>query len=234
MNKQLNTALFVAIIASLTACTSAPPKDISGLEAAIAAANAGHYRQSLHHEEIANEYLEDANTILEHWKNDHYWNIDEAQKAKEAALAAAQHRHESEVEMCQWLTQVHSENHAKDALVSQQHATVYFKTGSATPYQAEQHEISVLGKYLAENPTINAEIIAYTDTVGSNPSNDKLSHNRAHFVANKLVERGARPSQLQIKSMGEAHGPDNTHEQNHRVVTVRTIHPGYVDCATLK
>lgn len=234
MNKQFNTVLFAAVISSLSACTSAPPKDVSGLEAAIAAANAGHYRQSLHHEELANEYLEDANIILEHWKQDHYWNIDEAQQAKEAALAAAKHRHESEVELCQWLTQVHGENHATDALVSQQHATVYFKTGSATPYQVEQHEIEILGKYLAENPSIRAEVIAYADTVGSSSSNATLAKNRANFVARKLVERGANPSQLQLKPMGEAQGPDNTHEQNHRVVTVRTIHPGYADCANLK
>lgn len=233
MNNKRNYVFFAALVASLTACTNAPHKDFSGLESAITAANAGHYRQSLHHEELANEELETANRILAHWKADHYWNIDEEQTAKDAALASAQHRLESEKEMCQWLTQVHSPNHLQDELVSQQHTSVYFKNASAVPYKAEQHEIAILGKYLAENPSINAEVIAYTDTVGSASSNDNLSKNRANFVANKLIERGARPSQLIIKSMGEAQGPQDTHEQNHRIVTVRTIHPSYADCSGL-
>lgn len=234
MKKQRNYIVFATLVASLSACTSTPHRDISGLEAAIVAANAGHYRQSLAHAELANEQLEEANEILAHWKADHYWNIDEVQKAKDAAIAAAQHRHKSEVEMCNWLTQVHSQNHLQDELVSQQQASVYFKTASAVPYQAEQHEIAMLGKYLEDNPSINAEVIAFTDTVGSNSSNNTLSKNRANFVAHKLIESGARPTQLQIKSMGEAHDPDNTNEQNHRIVTVKTLHPAYADCANLK
>jgi outer membrane protein OmpA-like peptidoglycan-associated protein len=231
MNKQRNCIFVAAFVVSLTACTNAPFKDASGLESAIVSANAGHYRQSLHHEELANEELETANRILAHWKSDHYWNIDEEQKAKNAALSSAQHRRESEKEMCQWLTQVHSQNHLQDELVSQQQATVYFKNASAIPYKAEQHEVAILGKYLAENASISAEVIAYTDTVGSASSNDSLSKYRADFVVNKLIERGARLSQLSIKSMGEAQGSQNTHEQNHRIVTVRTIHPSYADCS---
>jgi len=37
-----------------------------------------------------------------------------SKKAKDAAQAAAEHRLASEKEMCQWLTQVHSQNHLHD------------------------------------------------------------------------------------------------------------------------
>jgi len=33
-----------------------------------------------------------------------------------------------------------------------------------------------------------------------------------------MIKHGAKAEQLHIKTLGEAHGPDNTRDQNHRVV----------------
>lgn len=234
MNKQCIYVPFAVLVATLAACSATPQKDIPGLSSGIDTANAGHYRQAIMHEELAEKKLEEANKALAHWKNDHYWNINDQQKAKDAAQAAAEHRLASEKEMCQWLTQVHSQNHIQDGPVSAQHTAVFFADGSATPYKSEEHEIAILGTYLEAHPDATVDVTASTDTVGGSSSNQSLSEKRASFVRNMLIKHGAKADQLHIKTMGEATGPDNTRNQNHRVVSMVTIHPAYSDCSDLK
>jgi len=225
---------FAILVASLAACSAPSQKDVPGLSLGIDNANAGHYRQAIMHEQIAEEKLEEADKALANWKKDYYWNINDQQKSKDAAQSAADHRLASEKEMCQWLTQVHSQNHVQDELVSAQHTAVFFANASAKTYKAEAHEIAILGNYLDNHPNITADVIAYTDTVGNLANNKKLSERRANFVSKMLVKHGAKIEQLHIKTLGEAHGPDNTRDQNHRVVSVVTIHPAYTDCPDLK
>lgn len=234
MNKPYIYVPFAVLVATLAACSAPPQKDVPGLSSGIDAANAGHYRQAIMHEELAEKKLAEADKALAHWKDDHYWNINDQQKAKDAAQAAAEHRLASEKEMCQWLTQVHSQNHLQDESVSAQHTAVFFADGSAKAYKSEQHEIAILGAYLETHPDVSADVIAYTDTVGSAASNQKLSEKRAAFVSQMLVKHGAKMEQLHVKTLGEAHGPDNTRDQNHRVVSMVTVHPTYVDCPDLK
>lgn len=233
MKRQCIKVPFAVLVASLAACAT-PQKDIPGLSSGIDAANAGHYRQAIMHEEAAEKKLAEANKALAQWKNDHYWNINDQQKAKDAAQAAAEHRLASEREMCQWLTQVHSQNHVQDGPLSAQHTAVFFADGSATPYKSEEHEIAILGSYLRANPDATADVTASTDTVGSTTSNQSLSDRRASFVRNMLIKHGASAGQLNVKAVGEAAGPANTRNQNHRVVTMVTVHPAYADCPELK
>lgn len=110
MNKQYVFLPIVVMVTTLVACTP-PEKDIPGLTAGIDAAVAGHYGQSIYHEELAQDNEEKANNVLKHWKKDQYWNIDERKKAMDAAQAASDHRKASEKELCQWLTSVHGHNH---------------------------------------------------------------------------------------------------------------------------
>ena len=234
MNKQFIYVPFAVLVATLAACSAPPQKDIPGLGSGIDAANAGHYRQSIMHEQEAEKKLAEADKALAYWKDDYYWNINDQQKAKDAAQEAADHRLASEQEMCQWLTQVHSQNHLKDALVSAQHTAVFFADGSARPYKSEEHEIAILGTYLEAHPDITVDVVASTDTVGNTASNQNLSERRASFVRQLLIKHGAKVEQLSIKSLGEAHGPDNTRDQNHRVVSMVTVHPAYADCTDLK
>jgi outer membrane protein OmpA-like peptidoglycan-associated protein len=231
MNKQCIYVPFALLVAALAGC-SVPQKDVPGLSSGIDAANAGHYRQSIYHEQLAEEKLEEANKTLSHWKNDHYWNIDDRQKALDAAQQAAQHRLESEKELCQWLTEVHGHNHHQAEAT--QKTAAYFKTGSAIPYQTDDRAIAILGKYLESHPDATAEVIAYTDTVGSSASNQNLSERRAATVSKMLIEKGAKQEQLRVSALGEAHGPDNTGDQSHRIVSMVTVHPTYADCPNLK
>ena len=231
MNKQCIYLPFAVLITALAACTP-PEKDIPGLSSEIDAAQAGHHGQSIYHEELAEEKLEESNNVLKHWQNDHYWNIDERQKAMDAAREAARHRLESEKELCQWLTSVHGHNHHQSETA--QHTAAYFKTGSATPYKTNDHDIAFLGKYLQFHPDATADVIAYTDTVGSSPSNQNLSERRAASVSRMLIDNGAKAEQLRVTALGEAEGPDNTQNQQHRTVAISTAHPNYIDCPNLK
>lgn len=231
MNRKLVYLSLAVLAPVLTACTP-PAKDIPGLKSEMDAAVAGHYGQALYHWEAAEERFEEANHILGHWQDDEYWNIDERQKAMDAARDAAQHRLESEKAMCSWLTSVHSHNHD---LTGKLHRTAaFFSTGSATPYNTNHNDIATLGAYLKTHPRATAEVTAYTDTVGSAASNQQLAERRAEAVANMLIQQGAQAGQLQLRSVGEAHGPDNSPNQKHRVVKISTKHIEYIDCPDLK
>ncbi|ANE57250.1 OmpA family protein [Methylomonas sp. DH-1] len=231
MKKQYTYLPAAAIALTLSAC-STPKQDTSALKAEIDAAMAGHYGQSMLHEELAEENLETANEILEHWEKDYYWNIDEKQAALEAAQAAAQHRLQSEKEMCAWLTEVHSQNHHHVETI---HETVaYFKSGSHVPFKTKEDTISHIGHFLHDHPDATATVTASTDTVGKPAANQALSEKRAKTVSELLINNGARASQLIVKAIGEAGGPDNTADQKHRVAVVISAHPDYIDCPKLK
>ncbi len=232
MNKPLISLPCAVLAAVLAGCTEPPHKDVPLLTSEIDAVVAGHYGQSIYHEEMAEEALEDAAEVLDHWKNDEYWNIDEGEKAVNAARTAAKHRFESEKALCRWLTAVHGPNHHQAEVGHQ--AAAFFKTGSAVPFKINQDEIAVLGRFLQTHPDASADVTAYTDTVGSAQSNQNLAERRASEVSRLLIQQGARPEQLRVQAMGEAEGPDNTANQHHRVVMMSTIHPAYQDCAGLK
>ena len=231
MKKHTMYLPLAALALTLTAC-STPRMDGSDLKAEIDAARAGHYGQAMLHEELSEEALEDANEVLGHIEKGYYWNINEKQKALDAAKSAAHHRLESEKEMCQWLTEVHAGNHHKEEAI---HETVaYFKTGSAVPFKIKDNAIEHVGHWLHHHPDATATITASTDTVGKPAANQALSQKRAAAVSDRLIAKGAKASQLSVQAKGEAGGPDNTPNQEHRVAIVNTAHPDYIDCPAVK
>ena len=230
MNKKYFYLPLAVLALSLTACTNSKI-DTADLKAEIDASRAGHYGQAMLHEEMSEEDLEVANNILGHLEQDHYWNINEKQKALDAAKSATQHRLASEKEMCLWLTEVHGPNHHKVEAI---HETVaYFKTGSAVPFKVKDAAIEHIGHWLHHHPDATAAITASTDTVGKPAYNQALSERRANAVTQLLISKGAKPNQLQVSAIGEAQGPDNTPDQNNRVAIVITAHPDYIDCPNL-
>jgi outer membrane protein OmpA-like peptidoglycan-associated protein len=68
-----------------------------------------------------------------------------------------------------------------------------------------------LASGLASQPNTEMRIIGHTDSVGSDPYNDRLSMERAESTRQYLVERGVNPRQIQVAGRGE-HEPvaDNT------------------------
>ncbi len=231
MNKQSIYLLLAVFIFSLAACTAPSEKDIPGLTAEIDTALAGHYGQSIYHEELAEEQLEIADNVLHHWQDDHYWNIDERQKAMDAAQKAGQHRLQSERHLCEWLSSVHGHHHHG---AEKKHIAAYFRTGSSVPYKTNDERIALMGKFLRDHPDAKADVIAYTDTVGSSASNQILSEQRAEHVRQELIAQGAKQGQLTVKAMGEAGGPNNTPNQKNRVVKISSIHQNQIDCSLIK
>lgn len=134
--------------------------------------------------------------------------------------------------MCQWLTEVHGQNHHKAEAI---HDTVaYFKTGSAVPFKTKDDSIIRMGRWLEAHPDATAMVTASTDTVGKPAYNQDLSEKRADAVIQRLVANGARLNQLTIRAMGEVIGPDNAPDQENRVAIVITTHPNYIDCPNVK
>jgi outer membrane protein OmpA-like peptidoglycan-associated protein len=56
---------------------------------------------------------------------------------------------------------------------------------------------------LADNPAIEIELAAHTDSKGSDDYNYKLSDNRARSVRNYLISKGIAASRLRSQGYGE-------------------------------
>ncbi|MEJ5351305.1 MAG: OmpA family protein [Melioribacteraceae bacterium] len=59
-------------------------------------------------------------------------------------------------------------------------------------------------KTLLENPSLNVEIQGYTDNIGSEEYNKKLSQKRADAVKNYLISKGVSANRLKAVGYGEA------------------------------
>ncbi len=97
-------------------------------------------------------------------------------------------------------------------------------------YELTEHSKLVMNafiQFLRENPTVHANIEGYTDNVGSDESNLKLSEARAKSVYDYLIENRIRPDRIQYKGYGSANpiAPNDTEEgraKNRRTVFVIT------------
>ncbi|MCX7797844.1 MAG: OmpA family protein [Melioribacter sp.] len=69
-------------------------------------------------------------------------------------------------------------------------------------------------KTLLQNPNLNVEIQGYTDNIGSEAYNKKLSQKRAEAVKNYLISKGVSANRLKAVGYGEANpiGDNNTAE----------------------
>jgi outer membrane protein OmpA-like peptidoglycan-associated protein len=222
---------FAVLVTALSACSTPPQQDIPALTAGIDASVAGHYGQAILHEDQANKTRAVANKVLEHWTNDHYWNIDEYQKGMIAATDSAAHRLESEKHLCQWLTEVHGQNHPQDTAFYQ--AVAYFRTGVDTPFKVNNEDIAVAGHWLQLYPNATADVTASADTIGSASSNQSLSDRRSDSISKLLMAHGARAEQLHVTALGEQ-GPPHTASQANRSGAVGAIHFNYADCPNVK
>lgn len=83
-------------------------------------------------------------------------------------------------------------------------------------------ELDRVVKLLAENPAIEIELSAHTDSKGSDDYNYKLSDNRARSVMNYLIEKGINASRLRSQGYGEtkplaSNDTDDGRQLNRRV-----------------
>lgn len=107
---------------------------------------------------------------------------------------------------------------------------VFFDFDKSTLRSESRLELDRWVKMLKENPTVILEIAGYTDNVGRDSYNQRLSERRAKAVAAYLEEKGIAPRRLAAKGFGEKK-PAATNQtpegrQQNRRVEVKIIDSG--------
>jgi outer membrane protein OmpA-like peptidoglycan-associated protein len=80
---------------------------------------------------------------------------------------------------------------------------IFFDFDSFELKDKSYEALNLLYKFLKDNPDILVEINAYTDNIGTEKYNLKLSQNRANSVVNYLVKKGVDKSRLFPTGFGE-------------------------------
>jgi outer membrane protein OmpA-like peptidoglycan-associated protein len=96
-----------------------------------------------------------------------------------------------------------------------------FDTNSAVLKQGAGNSVQRLGAFLKAYPLRNALIEGYTDSVGSQESNQGLSERRAAAVRNALIDTGVVGERLGIRGYGEAYPVGSNQSADGRVTNRR-------------
>lgn len=80
---------------------------------------------------------------------------------------------------------------------------IFFETGKYILLPASYGPLNEVVKILHDNPNLHLSIEGHTDNVGTKPSNQILSENRAHAVLNYLESKGIATSRLQSAGYGQ-------------------------------
>ncbi len=80
---------------------------------------------------------------------------------------------------------------------------LFYKTGSAQLDDRSRHELGNIYDGMQKYPNMHVELAGYTDNVGDEENNLKLSEARAKAARDYLVQRGVSPERLSIRGYGE-------------------------------
>ncbi len=102
---------------------------------------------------------------------------------------------------------------------------VLFDTGRAELKSGANRTLDQLTTFLSQNPERTVQIEGYTDSTGSEQTNQVLSERRAIAVKNALVDRGVTDSRISARGMGPSapiasNGTAAGRQQNRRVEIV--------------
>lgn len=81
---------------------------------------------------------------------------------------------------------------------------INFENASSTVDRASYENAKTFSKLLKASPSYNVEILGFTDSVGSEAFNQKLSQKRADSVKTMLINQGTAAKRITAKGMGEA------------------------------
>lgn len=100
---------------------------------------------------------------------------------------------------------------------------IFFDFNSADLRSESIIELKKVVQIMRENPKLVVEIQGYTDNVGTDEYNLKLSENRAQSVADYLIEQGIESDRLKVIGYGEAkpvasNATEEGRQKNRRVV----------------
>jgi outer membrane protein OmpA-like peptidoglycan-associated protein len=88
---------------------------------------------------------------------------------------------------------------------------VLFGTGQYSLMPGTREKLAKVAGILAAYPSLNIEVGGYTDNVGADSMNQRLSENRANSVRTYLVREGVAASSVMAKGFGNS--PDNIERQ---------------------
>lgn len=99
---------------------------------------------------------------------------------------------------------------------------VLFDTGKYTLKPATQISLAKVSGILQAYPSLKVQVEGYTDSVGSDTLNQKLSENRANAVMNFLVSQGVQQANISARGFGKSdpiadNGTSAGRAQNRRV-----------------
>lgn len=94
-------------------------------------------------------------------------------------------------------------NNTVEELINGGYVNVYFDFNSSKPTNASLSGVDFLVKYLKNNPGKSADIIGYSDEIGSSDYNIELSRKRAEAVKTVAVNAGIDASRLNVIANGE-------------------------------
>ena len=150
----------------------------------------------------------------------------DARNRADAAQRAADVADRKAVAVDNRLTQVLA-NRLKRADVQQ--VDVQFDTGKSDLSPADRGALADVLKVLAANPTYTADVVGYTESVGTADSNVNLSWLREEAVRRFLVERGAELNRVYFIGVGEELAGDDTKDAakrtKNRHVSIKVYKP---------
>ncbi len=77
-----------------------------------------------------------------------------------------------------------------------------FSFDGASLSQELQLALTDIAEALIAQPILNAEVVGHTDNIGNADYNQILSENRAHQVADYLVQQGVQTTRINVTGMG--------------------------------
>ena len=101
-----------------------------------------------------------------------------------------------------------------------------FAFGKTSLLPSASTELDIIVEAVKAHPNSEWKIIGYTDNIGSNKINQKVSLQRAQSVLNYFIKRGLRSNQFEVVGMGEknpiaSNSTENGRAKNRRVEIVR-------------
>ena len=104
---------------------------------------------------------------------------------------------------------------------------VHFAFNKAVLTNDSQTVLDAVAKTIIDSPGFTIEIGGYTDAIGSDAANQKLSEARANSVRSYLIGKGVSASVLSAKGYGEANpvasNDDETGRADNRRVQMRIV-----------
>ena len=109
-------------------------------------------------------------------------------------------------------------NSTIEDLINGGYVNVYFDFNSSKPTNASISGVDFLVKYLKNNPGKSADIIGYSDEIGSTNYNSELSRKRAESVKTIATNAGIDASRLNVIANGEDTSVNKNSQEARQIV----------------